>query len=130
MTQTYRDREKVRPDLEELLDPDLFKALSDPNRVALLAQLCRQQGPSTVTEAAECCPVDVSVVSRHLATLRQAGVLDAQKQGRQVHYSVPHSALASTLRSIADALEACCSSGDGCDPTSTGPEEHEEDSHA
>ena len=39
-------------------------------------------GPySTVTEAAGCCPVDLSVVSRHLATLKEAGILQADLNG-------------------------------------------------
>ena len=76
------------PDLEGLIDPALFRALGDPNRVALLATLGRSGRPTTVTEAADCCPVDLSVVSRHLAVLREAGVVRAAKQGREVHYTV------------------------------------------
>ena len=62
----------------------------------------------TVSEAAECCPVNISVVSRHLAMLRDAGILHAQKRGREVYYSVRYPELAATLRAIADAIEACC----------------------
>ena len=106
MTQTYK--KACAGSIEELLRPELFKALSDPNRVVLVARLSEQDAPSTVSEAAGCCPVDLSVVSRHLATLRDAGVVVAEKKGRQVFYSVDHSALAGTLRASADALEACC----------------------
>jgi ArsR family transcriptional regulator len=67
--------------------------------------------PSTVTEAAGCCPVDLSVVSRHLAVLRDAGVVKAEKHGREVHYSLPHRELADTLRAMADAVERCCEPG-------------------
>ena len=95
-------------DLGKLMPPRFFKALGDPNRVALLARLDWNGEPCSVTEAAGCCPVDLSVVSRHLATLKEAGILQAEKRGRQVYYSVPFSSLAATLRSIADAIEACC----------------------
>ncbi len=92
MAQTYKDQTEAReaccPDLEGLIDPALFRALSDPNRVALVARLGRSGRPTTVTEAADCCPVDLSVVSRHLAVLREAGVVRAAKQGREVHYTV------------------------------------------
>ncbi len=91
-----------------MMPPRFFKALGDPNRVALLADLAERGVPSTVTEAAGCCPVDLSVVSRHLATLKEAGILEAEKSGRQVYYSVPFSSLAKALRSMADAIEACC----------------------
>jgi ArsR family transcriptional regulator len=111
--------------LDDLLDTDLFKALGDPNRAALVAHL-GASGPSTVSEAARCCPVDLSVASRHLAILREAGVVRAERKGREVHYSVPHRALANTLRSLAEALEACCAPGDDCfDPGEDAPESDE-----
>ena len=94
--------------LGDLLDPRLFKALCDPNRLALLVQLSRCGPSCTVSQAAECCPVNISVVSRHLAMLRDAGILDARKRGKEVHYSVRYPELAATLRAIADAIEACC----------------------
>jgi ArsR family transcriptional regulator len=95
-------------DLNELLEPELFKALADPNRIALLARLAQLGEPCTVSAAAGCCPTDLSVVSRHLATLRQAGILEAEKRGREVYYSVRCEALAGVLRAIAEAIEACC----------------------
>ena len=92
----------------ELMQPSFFKALSDPNRIAILAQLAECCRACTVSEIAECCPVNVSVVSRHLAMLRDAGILEARKVGKEVHYSVRYSALAESLRQIADAIDACC----------------------
>ena len=93
--------------LRELLSPRLFKALGDPNRVALLARLADCRGGCTVSEAAACCNVDLSVVSRHLALLRDAGILEAQRRGKQVFYSVRATALADTLRTLADLLSGC-----------------------
>lgn len=89
-----------------------FKALGDPSRVALLVRLADIGKPCTVSQAAECCPTDISVVSRHLAMLRDAGILHAEKRGREVYYSVRHSELAATLRTMADAIAACCGPGD------------------
>lgn len=116
MAQTYKDEPHAAasccPDLEGLLDPAVFRALGDPNRVALIARLSRNARPTTVTEAADCCPVDLSVVSRHLAVLRQAGVVRAEKQGREVRYTMSRN-LAATLRALADALDTCCLPPDG-----------------
>jgi len=95
-------------DVSALMEPRLFKALCDPNRIALLARLSQCGRPCAVGEISCCCPVDLSVVSRHLAILRDAGVLTAMKKGKQVYYSVQFNSLASTLRSIAGAIEACC----------------------
>ena len=76
------------PDVAEVLEPRFFRALCDPNRVAILVRLARCGGPSTVSEIAACCPTDVSVVSRHLGMLRDAGILAADKRGKKVYYSV------------------------------------------
>jgi DNA-binding transcriptional ArsR family regulator len=102
-----RRRGRACCSLEGLIDPALFRALGDPNRVALLVRLSQRNQPTRVTEAADCCPVDLSVVSRHLAVLRDAGVIRAAKLGREVHYTVSPD-LAGSLRALADALDACC----------------------
>lgn len=90
---------------------DLFKALSDPRRLAIVAQLAGCCNGQTVSEVASCCPVDISVVSRHLKTLRQAGICEATKQGKEVYYKIKINELVSILRNIADALETCCPEG-------------------
>lgn len=77
-------------------------------RVGLLVQLSRIPRPTTVSQVAMCCPVDLSVVSRHLAVLRDCGIVHAEKRGKEVFYSVRFSELAATLRSMADAIEQCC----------------------
>lgn len=92
----------------ELLEPEFFKALCDPTRLGVLLRLAELGAPATVSEVAGCCPVDLSVVSRHLATLRRAGVVGAERRGKEVRYEVHYSRLAQTLRRMADAIEACC----------------------
>ncbi|MBI4718473.1 MAG: helix-turn-helix transcriptional regulator [Planctomycetes bacterium] len=94
--------------LQACLDPALFKALGDPTRIHILACLARCRLPQTVGQVAACCSVDLSVVSRHLVLLRQAGVLSVRKEGRSVLYGVRYSEVARALRALAGALEACC----------------------
>lgn len=94
--------------LESVLSPKLFRALGDPTRLALLSALAGKSAPARVSEIATCCPIDLSVVSRHLAQMREAGVVHAEKRGREVLYSVRFTDLAQTLRQLADAIEACC----------------------
>lgn len=89
------------------MSPQFFKALCDPNRIALLTGLSTQTKAQTVQEMACCCNVDLSVVSRHLTKLKEAGILTAEKKGKEVHYSVNASKIVSTLRGIADCLESC-----------------------
>ena len=88
---------------------ELFRAIGDPSRMAILAGLASCCGGSkTVSEVASEVPKDVSVVSRHLATLRDAGALRAERQGKEVHYFCCYEELVGSLRSLADAIEACC----------------------
>ncbi|HSM93972.1 MAG TPA: metalloregulator ArsR/SmtB family transcription factor [Anaeromyxobacteraceae bacterium] len=94
------------PTLRRWLEPTLFKALGDPTRLGLLVQLADGGGERTVSELGSCCDVDLSVVSRHLRLLRDAGVVEARKQGKAVLYRARGRALAAILRNLADALES------------------------
>ncbi len=96
------------PGVEEVFEARFFRALCDPCRIGIMTRLARADGPQTVSEVAGCCPTDLSVVSRHLATLRDAGILEAEKRGKEVYYSVRYPELAATLRAMADAIEGCC----------------------
>ena len=93
--------------LSDLLSPRFFKALSDPNRVAIIRLLSSTCQPMTVNQVADSLPVDVSVVSRHLALLRDEGIVLARKRGREVCYTINSANVARVLRSLADAFEAC-----------------------
>jgi DNA-binding transcriptional ArsR family regulator len=100
--------------LERHLKPELFKALCDPRRLALLAELAVAPQPTTVSDAASCCGVHLSGVSRHLSILRDAGVVTATKHGREVAYQVNFREVVATLRGLADALEDCCTTVGCC----------------
>ena len=97
--------------LRDLLSPKLFKALSDPRRLALLIRLAESGDPCTVSGVADGSGVDLSVVSRHLAILREAGVIQCEKRGKEVWCVVQTGAITKILRGLADALEACCPDG-------------------
>jgi len=100
--------------IDERLDPELFKALCDPTRAKLLGCLAKCGRPCSVTEVAECCSVDFSVVSRHLAQLARAGVLEPLKVGRTVNYRVRFAEVVASLRGLASALEECCPDSSAC----------------
>ena len=108
--------------LRGLLSPKLFKALADPKRVSLLVRLAEQRGPCTVGVVAQGSGVDLSVVSRHLAILREAGIIDCQKRGKEVWCVVQTGTIAKILRDLADALDACCPSGTCVTVSEDGPQ--------
>mgnify|MGYP000235831896 FL=1 len=93
---------------EEHLRPDLFKALCDPNRLSIVAYLATQNAAVKVGTLAELHGIDTSGVSRHLKILKEAGVVAAQKQGREVMYSLNSDKLVNALRGFADAVETGC----------------------
>jgi DNA-binding transcriptional ArsR family regulator len=99
----------------------LFKALGEPNRLAIFNQICSTSASgckqTNVNEIKNCCDVDLSVVSRHLTVLKDAGVLSAEKKGKEVLYSLNGPELAALLRKLADEIEV---SSTGCCPTNKG----------
>lgn len=62
----------------------VFEALSDPVRRRLLARLA--SGPATATELAAQLPISRQAVSKHLASLSNAGLLERERAGRDVRY--------------------------------------------
>jgi DNA-binding transcriptional ArsR family regulator len=71
----------------------LFKTLSDPTRRALFERLCRD-GELTVGALTVQAGISQPAVSKHLALLKQAGLVRDRHEGRQTHYSAQRSALA------------------------------------
>lgn len=121
MVQQYKSPKQAarrRGAIDRAMDPGLFRALSDPTRVGLLACIAKCGRGCSVGEVAACCDVDLSVVSRHLKQLEQAGALESAKDGRTVRYRVRYGDLAKGLRALADAIDACCPGGscgeEGC----------------
>ena len=73
--------------------PDiLFRTLADPTRRALFERLCRD-GETTVSGLTEQAGVSQPVVSKHLALLKEAGLVQGRHEGRQTYYSAQLTAL-------------------------------------
>lgn len=63
---------------------NLFKALSDPTRLRILA--CLRDGERCVHELVEALEVEQSALSHQLRLLRDRGLAVGTKQGRHVYY--------------------------------------------
>jgi DNA-binding transcriptional ArsR family regulator len=72
---------------------ELFRALADPTRRALFERLCRE-GEKTVGALKARAGVSQPAVSKHLAVLKQAGLVRDRHEGRLTHYSAQLGALA------------------------------------
>ena len=62
----------------------VLKALGHPTRLLIAEEL--GQGERCVCEFVDMAGVDYSTVSRHLNVLKQAGIVEDEKRGKQVFY--------------------------------------------
>jgi DNA-binding transcriptional ArsR family regulator len=63
-----------------------FKALADPTRRRILELL--KSGPQTSGEIAAAFPSSWPTISRHLAVLRDAGLIRAERDGQHIRYEL------------------------------------------
>lgn len=61
-----------------------------------------------MSEVAECCDVEFSVVNKHMKVLAAAGVLAAEKQGRVVWYRARCGDLCERFAHLIDAIAEWC----------------------
>jgi ArsR family transcriptional regulator len=65
----------------------IIKAMAHPTRLFIVDELSRCD-ERCVCELTEMIGVDMSTVSRHLAMLKNAGIIVDEKRGAQVYYSL------------------------------------------
>jgi DNA-binding transcriptional ArsR family regulator len=63
-----------------------LKALADPERLKIIQ--CLQRGPQHVTALSRLLDQELANVSHHLGVLREAGLVQDEKQGKFVVYSL------------------------------------------
>jgi len=76
MNREIRDRYETRA--------RIMKALGHPTRLFIVDELSRSD--RCVCELTEMVGADTSTVSKHLSLLRDAGIVDYEKRGTQMHY--------------------------------------------
>jgi len=87
----------------------VFKALSDPTRRKIL-QLLRER-PMTAGELAEHFEIAKPTLSAHFSVLREADLVEAEKAGTSVTYSLKVSVLEDALLSFAETVGVGVRSG-------------------
>jgi DNA-binding transcriptional ArsR family regulator len=78
----------------------VFGALADPMRRRLLTQLATH--PATATELAGALPISRQAVTKHLASLAHAGLLQRERTGRDIRYRVTPEPLSEAMTWMAD----------------------------
>lgn len=99
---------RVKAAIDDRLDLQLFKALSDPTRLLVLSCLVKCGRACSVSEVAQCCDVEFSVVNKHMKVLAAAGVLSAEKEGRTVWYAARCGDLCERFEGLIDAIAEWC----------------------
>ncbi len=67
---------------------DMFKALSEPNRLRLVNLLSKNDGALCVNALSHMLDVTQSAISQHLRILRQTGLVRGERRGQFVHYFI------------------------------------------
>jgi len=80
--------------------PELLKSLADPNRLRVLNLL--EGRTLCVCDLEEVLGLNQSNLSRHLAKLKQAGLVTATKRGQFMHYA--RRAVSSPLDAVVDSV--------------------------
>ncbi len=65
---------------------EILKVLADETRLAVVQQLMKK--PKQVNEMNEELQIEQSLLSHHLKVLREAGIVDTQRNGKAVLYSL------------------------------------------
>lgn len=97
----------------------LFRGMSDPSRVAILRHLLL--GEHNVAELTSHLGLAQSTVSKHLACLRDCGLVDSRPAGRASVFSLTHpdavlkvfAAAEELLAATGDAVVLCPNYGEG-----------------
>ncbi len=62
----------------------IFKALGHPSRLAMVEKL--SEGECCVCKLVELVDADFSTISKHLAVLKEAGIVESERRGQNVFY--------------------------------------------
>lgn len=99
-------KSKAAEKLVNELDSRFFKALSEPVRVEILKFLMLN-GCCDIGTIANNMPQDRSVISRHLSTMLDAGLLTCIKESRYSYYDVDSQFFLNKTQAIAEQIKKC-----------------------
>jgi ArsR family transcriptional regulator, arsenate/arsenite/antimonite-responsive transcriptional repressor len=81
---------------------ETFRALSDPTRREILKAL--RDGDLNAGDIAGRFPMTAASVSHHLTVLKEAGLVQAQREGRNIVYSLDSTVFQEMMRQMMDAM--------------------------
>ena len=90
----------------------ILKALAHPSRLMMIDELAK--GERCVCELQELVGADISTVSKHLTVLKKAGLVESDKRGLQVFYTLLSPCVMNFFTCVESVIEAnnkqegCC----------------------
>ncbi|MFZ3091099.1 MAG: metalloregulator ArsR/SmtB family transcription factor [Nitrospirota bacterium] len=88
---------------------ELFKILSVDKRIEIIELLKKE--PMSVNALAEALGITQSAVSQHLRVLKAAGLVEAERQGYWIYYSLNRDALEKCRQRLNRVCTCGCSGG-------------------
>jgi ArsR family transcriptional regulator, cadmium/lead-responsive transcriptional repressor len=85
-------------------DDALWEAMADPTRRKLL-DLLVARGQATATTLTAEMPVTRQAISKHLSILQRVGLIEGQRQGREVRYAVREQRLADATEALSEVAD-------------------------
>ena len=82
----------------------VIKAIGHATRLFIVDELSR--GERCVCELRDMIGADISTVSKHLSVLKQAGIVEDEKRGLQVWYSLRVPCILNFFKCVEDVLKA------------------------
>jgi ArsR family transcriptional regulator len=96
------NRQIAASDIVFKIKADFLKSLAHPARLAVIEYL--KKGEATVGQMVNDLGMEQSGLSKHLATLRQAGILSSRQEKANVYYAIKDKDIFLVLRPIAEIL--------------------------
>lgn len=87
-----------------VMGASIFKALAHPTRLFVVEELS-ERDHMCVCEITEMIGADISTISRHLAILRNAGIVTSSKVGNEVHYRLAIPCVLEFLTCVENVIE-------------------------
>jgi ArsR family transcriptional regulator len=83
---------------------ELMKALADPTRLTMMASLWKAQAPICICDFTAGMELSQPTISHHMAKLKEAGLVESDKQGIWVYYRLRADLPADTRKLLAQLI--------------------------
>ena len=84
---------------------ELMKALADPTRLTILASLAKAESPICICDFTAGLELSQPTISHHMAKLKEAGLVESEKQGIWIYYRLRDKLPAAMRKLLSQLLE-------------------------